>query len=357
MAHELEHAHSMIYTGKTPWHGLGIALTQAPESVAEAIRFAGLGWTVEKQPLFLADGTQVDRWAVRRTSDNAVLGTVGPDYTCIQNADAFSPLQPFLEAHEATIETAGSLKGGARVWMLAKINRPDMQIAPGDDVAKYLLATTGHDGLSSFRLQITPIRVVCMNTLSAAVEGRSDTIRISHFKDSTRAIRDLAATMARIDGQLEDAAKLFRALATVKIRSAADLNRYVDLVFPAPAPKPDATPAPIVTGSDLLAGLLGKPRSASTLPSPFSPDGGSATVETTRRIHEEIARLFEFGRGNRNPAIAGTAWAAYNAVTEWNSHERGRDADTRLGNLWFTQAGPVSKALPAAVDTFLKQAA
>jgi hypothetical protein len=320
MAHELEHDKSMIYVGQVPWHQLGIALETAPESVKAAIEAAGLGWTVDKRPLFLADGTQVDRWAVLRTSDNAVLGTVGPDYTCIQNADAFSPLDPFIKAGVATIETAGSLKGGSRVWMLAKVARPDMQIAEGDAVAKYILATTGHDGMSSFRLQITPIRVVCMNTLSAAINGKSDTIRISHFKDSTR----------------------------------ADLRKYVDLVFPPVAKKPDATPAPelVVNGSDLLSGLLARPH-VSGQPSPFSPEGGEVLAEDKRRIYDDIARLFEFGRGNTNPASAGTAWAAYNAVTEYNTHERGGSADTRLGNLWFTQAGPVAKALPAAVSTFL----
>jgi phage/plasmid-like protein (TIGR03299 family) len=354
MAHELEHDKSMIYVGQVPWHQLGIALETAPESVKAAIEAAGLGWTVDKRPLFLADGTQVDRWAVLRTSDNAVLGTVGPDYTCIQNADAFSPLDPFIKAGVATIETAGSLKGGSRVWMLAKVARPDMQIAEGDAVAKYILATTGHDGMSSFRLQITPIRVVCMNTLSAAINGKSDTIRISHFKDSTRAIKDLAATIERIDGQFGESEKLFKALASVKIRSAADLRKYVDLVFPPVAKKPDATPAPelVVNGSDLLSGLLARPH-VSGQPSPFSPEGGEVLAEDKRRIYDDIARLFEFGRGNTNPAIAGTAWAAYNAVTEYNTHERGGSADTRLGNLWFTQAGPVAKALPAAVSTFL----
>jgi len=343
----------MIYVGDIPWHELGIALETAPASVAEAITAADLGWTVEKQPLFLADGTQVDRWAVRRLSDNRVLGTVGPDYTCIQNADAFSPLDPFLKAGVATIETAGSLKGGSRVWMLAKVNRADMQIAEGDTVAKYLLATTGHDGMSSFRLAITPIRVVCMNTLSAAINGKSDTIRFSHFKDATAAIKDLDATIERIDGRFEESAKLFRALAGVKVRSQADLRKYIDLVFPM-AKKPESldTPAPIVNGADILSGLLAKPH-VSGQPSTFSPEGGSVLEEDKRRIHEDIIRLFEIGRGNTNPAIAGTAWAAYNAVTEYNTHERGRDADTRLGNLWFTQAGPVAKALPAAVSTFL----
>jgi hypothetical protein len=290
---------------------------------------------------------------VRRLSDNRVLGTVGPDYTCIQNADAFSPLDPFLKAGVATIETAGSLKGGSRVWMLAKVNRADMQIADGDTVAKYLLATTGHDGMSSFRLAITPIRVVCMNTLSAAINGKSDTIRFSHFKDATAAIKDLGATIERIDGRFEESAKLFRALAGVKVRSQADLRKYIDLVFPM-AKKPESldTPTPIVNGADLLAGLLGKPH-VSGQPSIFSPEGGNVLEEDKRRIHEDIIRLFEIGRGNKNPAIAGTAWAAYNAITEYNTHERGRDADTRLGNLWFTQSGPVAKALPAAVATFL----
>jgi hypothetical protein len=102
----------------------------------------------------------------------------------------------------------------------------------------------------------------------------------------------------------------------------------------------------------LLGDLLSKPH-VSSLPSPFSPEGGDMTAETKSRVFEEIARLFEFGRGNREPGVAGTAWAAYNAVTEYNTWERGRSADNRMDNVWLSQSGPVARALPAAVSQFL----
>src|SRR5208283_2639720 len=100
---------------------------------------AGLSWDVELVPLVTADNqTKVDRNAVRRSSDNRILGTVGPRFTALQNRDAFKWFQPFLEAKEASLNAAGSLCEGSRVWVLAKLQRAPLVIAQGDEVEKYL---------------------------------------------------------------------------------------------------------------------------------------------------------------------------------------------------------------------------
>ena len=94
-----------------------------------------------------------------------MLGIVGPRFAVLQNKDAFGWFQPFLDAKEAALHTAGSLRGGSRIWVLAKLNRDPLVIAAGDEVEKFILLSHGHDGRLAVRGGFTPIRVVCQNTL------------------------------------------------------------------------------------------------------------------------------------------------------------------------------------------------
>jgi phage/plasmid-like protein (TIGR03299 family) len=356
----------MAYVGETPWHGLGSALDVAPASIAEAIRAAGLDWTVRREQLRMADGRLVDRFAVVRDSDNRVLGTVGSDWRPIQNAHAFSVIEPFLTHGQATVETAGSLFQGGRVWMLLRIARPDAVIVPqaDDRVAKYILAAVGHDGTLSFTLGITPIRVVCNNTLSASLgAGLRTHVKVRHTAGGVDAVTALADTIDRVDAQIEKAAEVFRALAGINITSAAQLRAYVDAVFPAVKRAPKALAA-APTG-DTFADLLGRPvilgQSATTFEGAAPMLAEQATVasvdasedEDVRRIFGKIENLFEHGRGNRAAGVRHTAWSAYNAVTEYNTWERGQTSDNRLNNVWLSQSGSVARALPAAVNAFL----
>jgi phage/plasmid-like protein (TIGR03299 family) len=361
MAHEIRSTDRMIYTGETPWHDREEAFTEAL-SVQDAIDRAGLDWTVRREQLYLADGTTVDRFAVVRNTDNRVLGTVGTDWRPIQNSKAFSVLEPFVAAGQATVETAGSLFDGGRVWMLLKISRPDAVIVPGADdrVSKHVLAAVGHDGTLSFTLGITPIRVVCNNTLSVALgDGLKTHVKIRHTAGGNAAVDALAATINEIDGRIEKAAEVFRALAGVSITSEKQLRAYITSVFPPPkkAPKALDMPAPAV---ESFSDLLGRPTKIDASVASYT---GTAPVltqpdeEEGRRIFDSIINLFENGRGNRTPGVRGTAWAAYNAVTEYNSWERGRSVDSRLNNVWLQQSGPVARALPAAVNRFLSASA
>lgn len=361
MAHQVER---MMYVGETPWHGLGSHLDVVPSSVAEAIQAAGLDWTVRREQLRMADGRPVDRFAVVRDSDDSVLGTVGNDWRPIQNAKAFSVLEPFLAHKQATVETAGALFDGARVWMLLRIARPDAVIVPSADdrVAKYIMAAVGHDGSLAFTLGITPIRVVCNNTLSAALGAGAKThVKIRHTSGGVDAVTALAATINEVDAQIEKAAEVFRALAGVTVTSSAQLRAYVDAVFPPAKRAPKALES--VPTPDSFADLLSRPAVLGSHATTFTGEAPmlaqqAATAdasedEDVRRIFGKIEHLFEHGRGNRPAGVRHTAWAAYNAVTEYNTWERGTSADNRLNNVWLAQSGPVAKALPAAVSTFL----
>ena len=350
MAHELENAKSMIYVGETPWHGLGVKLDAAPASTEEAIRMAGLDWEIELQQLLTPAGRQVERNAVIRKSDNSILGTVGMGWEPVQNRQAFAAFDPFLERGLATIETAGSLRAGRRVWMLAKVARPDSVIVPqaDDRVAKYLLVAIGHDGTLAFHLGYTPTRVVCQNTLSVALHtGENTHVRIPHFSGANKAIEAVNAAIETIDARFERAADLFRALASVKVRNGEQLKEYIKSVFHVEKKALDPS------GAELLGDLLAKPH-VSTLPSPFSAEGGDMLKETKSRVMEEVAALFEGGKGNDAPGVEGTAWAAYNGVTQYMTWDRCKSQDARLEKIWLQDTtGVAARALPAAAATFL----
>lgn len=311
MAHEIE---TMAYFGKTPWHGLGVALDESDlYDWTSASRKAGLDWTVDLVPLVTADTqVQVEHKAVRRSTDSKVLGVVGPRYHPLQNKDAFTWFQPFLDTKEASLHTAGSLSGGSRIWVLARLNRDPLVIAEGDEVEKFLLLSHGHDGSLAVRCGFTPIRVVCQNTLSLAhTADASKLIRIKHTKDVLENLSNVRAVMDLANQQFEATAEQYRLLARKSINQA-DLRKYVQRV--------------LKVEDDLEASTRMK------------------------NIVEEIVRLAESGRGNDLPSIRGTYWSAYNGVSEYLTHERGRSADTRMNSLWFGDGATTNKhALEVAV--------
>jgi phage/plasmid-like protein (TIGR03299 family) len=158
-----------MYTREKPWHGLGTMVMEAPTS-AEAIKLAGLDWEVVGQPIFTDSGIQIPGYVANtRSSDNRVLGVVTDKYKVVQNKDAFA-FTDNLIGENCRYETAGSLKNGKSVWMLAKLPRTSVL---GDDVDQYLCFNNTHDGTGAVKVFMTPIRVVCNNTLNLALNRAS----------------------------------------------------------------------------------------------------------------------------------------------------------------------------------------
>ena len=315
MAHEIE---TTAYFGKAPWHGLGTVLTEDDiYNWPSACEKAGLAWDVELTALVAKDTTaEVAHKGVRRTSDGKMLGVVGPRYCPLQNRDAFGWFQPFLDAKEAALHTAGSLRGGARVWVLAKLNRDPLVIASGDEVEKFVLLSHGHDGSLAVRVGFTPIRVVCQNTLSMAHgSDASKLIRVRHSKSLLANLANIRDVMSLANQEFEATAEQYRRLARRSINQA-DLRKYVKKVL-----KVDET--------DEIA------------------------TRTANQI-EEIVRLCESGRGNDLASVRGTYWTAYNGVSEWLGYNRGRSQTTRIDSLWYGESAVVNKL---ALQTALSMAA
>jgi len=328
MAHEVE---TLTYANAVPWHGLGEPLPE--EGLRDwrvACETAGLNWTVEQRALHLADrvvphtlGLQVTHKANVRSSDDKVLGVVGPDYEVLQNCEVFEWFAPILEAEEATIEAAGSLRGGSRIFALARITDADGEVRGEDRVKRYILLSHSHDGTLAVRVGLTDIRVVCHNTLTFAHESKgSELIRLRHtrnIKDNLDNVRRaLDVTRKGFFADLE----LYRKLADKNI-NPNDVRRYVEIVF-------DALPTA---------------HSINTEPAPLH-------ARTEKRIQQIVDRAFyQDVRGRRTPDDTVSVWDAYNAVTEYTSWTRGRTNDTRLNSVWFGDSAKVNqRARKAALE-------
>lgn len=156
---------TMMYVREKPWHGLGTMVQEAPTS-ADALRLAGLNWRVEPMPLQVCGGRKVENYKANvRSTDGAVLGVVSDRYRICQNTDAFD-FTDSLIGGDVRYETAGSLQGGRKIWLLAKL--PETKVID-DSVVPYLCFTNSHDGSGAIRAIMTPVRVVCNNTLNLAL--------------------------------------------------------------------------------------------------------------------------------------------------------------------------------------------
>ena len=238
MAHLVE---SMMYVGKSPWHGLGTPIPADKKiNVREALIAARLDWQAELRRVYTqasdgkADAGILDQFAVCRTSDNAFLGIVGRDYKPLQNQAALEWFQPFLDANEATLETAGSLKGGRQIWVLAKIRDSYKDVRQQDTVAHYILLSNAHDGSIAVRVGFTPIRVVCNNTLSMAHNDKaSNLLRVRHTSKIQVNMENIRETMNVARHEFSQTVEQYQKLQKRSI-DAAGLESYIRTVFSLP---------------------------------------------------------------------------------------------------------------------------
>ena len=187
MAHEFETGFSVR---EKPWHGLGIVVQDAPTS-REALRLAGLDWVVEQRPV-IVDGNEVPNYKANvRNTDNSVLGIVTDRYRIVQNTEAFD-FTDSLIGDEVRYETAGSLRKGKTIWLLAKM--PEQKILD-DAIDPYICFSNSHDGTGAIKVCMTPIRVVCNNTLNLALNNASRTWSTKHIGDISAKLAEAKHTL------------------------------------------------------------------------------------------------------------------------------------------------------------------
>jgi phage/plasmid-like protein (TIGR03299 family) len=156
----------MFYVRKTPWHGLGIKVEEALSS-RKALEFSGLNWSVIQKPIYTNDNLLIPNYKANiRENDEKILGVVTDRYKIVQNKEAFAFTDKLI-GEGCTYETAGSLQEGKKVWLLAKL--PDKYKILDDEVTPYMVFSNSHDGSGAIKVAMTPIRVVCNNTLNLAL--------------------------------------------------------------------------------------------------------------------------------------------------------------------------------------------
>lgn len=317
MAHELvfrEGQALMIYTAKLngaglPWHGYGKPYI-VPPTLEEVTTECGFDRTISLEDMRTDKGFLIpDRKAVI-DSENRYLGTVGPEYRVLQDKDFVEALRPWVEGGFASVETAGLLAGGSRVWVQLKIKEGEMEVIPGDSIQSYIFAAQGHDGSLSVVSGYTAERIICRNTLAVALK-EDGLIRVKHRGDVVQKSVDLQTKVFGIKAAAEKQVEMFRFLASKKVD---------------------------VKGVDaFIMAVLGKDDRRTGGPS------------------DRIRTRFMSGIGNSGQSY----WHLLNAVTEDASHNLGNsmrsdapgDREGRaLSRLWFGSASrTLEKATMAAV--------
>jgi phage/plasmid-like protein (TIGR03299 family) len=221
--------HSFFSLKEKAWHGLGQIIEDYPTS-REALEFAGLNYRVEKRKLFTYDNHNLfgnadtiapnilvpNYYATIRTDNEAVLGVVGKDYEVVQNVDAFAFFDAVVGGDGIQYETAGALGKGERIFITAKLPGY-IKVANDDLIEKYLFLTTSHDGFGSITAAFTPVRIVCNNTLNAAMKNSTNAIKIRHTANAKERLEEAHKVMGISNGLSQQMEAIFNHWAKVRI--------------------------------------------------------------------------------------------------------------------------------------------
>ena len=219
---------SMFYVRETPWHGLGTKVLEAPAS-KDALQLAGLDWRVLQEPIYTATKELVDGYKANvRDSDRKVLGVVTDRYRVIQNDEAFAFTDELLGAG-VKYETAGSLQGGRKVWLLAHM--PHEYIISGERISPYLLFSNTHDGSGAIKVALTPIRVVCQNTLNLALANAKRSWSMIHTGDIKEKMQEAKDTLFLAENYMDELGKEFEALRMKKLTDKRVME-YIEILLP-----------------------------------------------------------------------------------------------------------------------------
>ena len=241
MSHEVE---SLAYVSNeqngrfVPWHGLGTPVGDYMTS-AEALEAAGLNWNVDARPVFTDNGIKIPGYVANtRDSDNSVLGIVSDKYKIVQNVDAFA-FTDSLIGPECKYETAGSLRNGKSTFMLAKL--PEKKIL-GDEFGNYVCFTNTHDGTGAVKVCMTPVRVVCNNTLNLALNTSKRIWTCKHMGRMEDKLHEAEVTLGLAEQYMDDLSVVAERLANVSLNND-EIRAIVEEMFPMNDDSPERTKA------------------------------------------------------------------------------------------------------------------
>lgn len=223
---------SMFYVRQVPWHGLGTMVQEAPTS-EDALHIAELDWRVEQTPVFTDEGIEIPGYkANRRNTDGSILGIVSDRYRIVQNTEAFEFTDAIVgETEDGVVkyETAGSLCGGKRIWLLAKM--PTKKVLD-DDVEPYMFFSNSHDGTGSIKVGMTPVRIVCANTLAIALNTAKRQWSTKHVGDMQSKLEEAKLCLRMADSYMANLDVEADRLANAKLYRE-QIEEILDEMFPA----------------------------------------------------------------------------------------------------------------------------
>jgi phage/plasmid-like protein (TIGR03299 family) len=298
---------SAAFAGKAAWHELGVVVDR-PMRSGEAIKFGSMDWTVTKRPLYFSWGDDIhadpDAFAVVREDTGAYLGTVGKNTQVIQNQMAFEYVDGLLEEYGARYESVGAVYGGKKIWLLAEMPEHRFSI-DGDENDLYVLFMNPHDGSGAAKCFPTSMRVECANTMRLANKDAKKGITIRH----TGSLKAKMAEARDALGLAVNGFEEYKEGAEVLARTPCLVKPYVEGVLDAVL---EVTAAEALKGSDALAAAL----KVSDAGRELAAKRFEREIKRRENVLEDILSRYDQGRCHPQ----GTAWAAFNSVTEHADH-------------------------------------
>ncbi|MBE0645395.1 MAG: DUF932 domain-containing protein [Bacteroidetes bacterium] len=306
MSHEIEN-NMMFSVRETPWHKQGTVLANAP-TTEEAILSAKLDWEVRKVPNYIRVNIsgvetyhETESRSIVRMSDTGpiILGTVSGRYEPVQNREAFKVFDRIMADNGYTYETAGAVKNGKKVWILAKA--PEGATIGDDRINQYVAIVTSHDGTMNLRLLPTAVRIVCNNTMTWALQaGENDGFSIRHTGDIREKLEFATNVLRSTQMSFARATEIFNHMNDMRIEPMQAIKYWERVI-------------------------------------PFLRKRGDSNAWKT--AFDNIAGAFMYGRGNRGE----TLWDAYNALTEWTDHIRNTASHRVLDYAIFGEGGRIKR--------------
>ena len=323
---ERKGTHSFASNSEKAWHGLGQVVQQAM-TAEEAINLANLDYEVAKTTLNAEvksdDGNLYvpfpDKFATYRTDNNVPLGIVGGRYEIIQNKDAFSFFDAIIDQGEAIFETAGVLGQGERIFVTAKL--PEDMLVADEPCNKYIILTNSHDGTSSIIAGFSTIRVVCNNTLQAAMSNLSNRVMISHRIGAKEKLQEAYKVMNIASKYMNEVSDVFNQMAKTPI-SDDNLKKFIVDVM-----KPE------------YKYMLNK----------------SEEEQISTRFANQAAAIYDFAMSHptqTTDAARGTVWGAYNSISGYYNYiQKYKNDEQKFSSQMFGAANnKITKGFKTALD-------
>lgn len=358
MAHMIDISNgraSCFTAGEKAWHGLGINVADCQTS-SEAIRLANLNWLVEKQPCYLKNGKEVpSTFALVRDDTGNVLGSCGGTYQVYQNHKCFELMDALVGENLAMFETAGAIKDGKVVWMLAKLPKTVKLAAnASDEVHTYILLVNDHTAKGSLRVIPTTVRVVCNNTLNLALgkatKGGGFTLR--HCSTLEGRVEQIREKIGLIVERVDRFEAEVNALAARSLKET-EVTDYLENLFPVKRKKPVTKQVEESRGvgreyiEELLASQAEESKGVGREVVEELLDKQS---EKNAKVIREILDLYHNDETNNTAGASGTAWGLFNAVSGWADHHRpvrGKDdakrTEARVSNNFFGPSNDIKQ--------------